>query len=776
MDVSKTASPPDSQLHFLDYWRIIRIRRTVILAVFLLVVLTTTAVTFVLKPTYMSTTRIAVEKDVTDVDPLGRTQVSEQFDPYFIQTQFETIQSTSVLYPVVNTNLVEMVNRPEPVSLRQKWAAKYQQTQPLSERETYELLRKDVDVRQSRNTSLIEIRVYNEDKVDASRIANAIAESYREWRMNIKSKQALIGISVLSNRLDFATTNVKERQDKVDKLRVDNNIPDSVAEAPGYQASLEREKVSNLAQELVRAESETVFYSTKLDELKKLDRKELRKTVTTAVPGEQLLPNLLSEYTATEQQLAQLEKDFSREHPDVVRKLALLTKIDEQIEARLDGVLNGLENQVISLKARQAELRNAVEQAKKDVATQATAWREYFQAKRDLENEARIRDAIMLRVLQEEVDAELPKSGAVTIIDKAEPAIRPVRPNIMLNIALGIMVGLVMGVGLAFFIEYLDTSVKTIDDVERALSAPVLGVIPQNVGLLIEEGPESPHAEAYRVLRTNVLFSRKKPDTNALTVVSGGAGEGKSTTIFNLATTFAQNGQRVLVVDSDLRRPSLHKFLNVTNSIGLTNYLLQQNTLEEVIQTTKLPTMDFLPSGKLPSSSLGVLNSTRMKEFIQDVKRRYDFVFFDSPPIMGVSDASILASEVDLALLVVQYRKYPQAMTIRAKQMVEKVGGTMLGVVLNNINISQDSYYYYYSGYYYDYYSKQDKYDRYGRYDRYDRYDRYEGRGERPADGKDAAAAQPAPAEREAGKPLAETAAPASSGERVADVDIKPKY
>jgi capsular exopolysaccharide synthesis family protein len=210
------------------------------------------------------------------------------------------------------------------------------------------------------------------------------------------------------------------------------------------------------------------------------------------------------------------------------------------------------------------------------------------------------------------------------------------------------------------------------------------------------------------VLRTNLLFSRKDPNANSLTVVSGGAGEGKSTTIFNLATVFAQHGHRVLIVDSDLRRPSLHKLLNVSNAIGLTNYLLKQNVLEEVIQTTALPTLYFLPSGKLPSSSLGILNSPQMKEFIRQAKERFDFVFFDSPPIMGVSDASVLASEVDLSLLVIQYRKYPQAMTIRAKQMVEKVGGTLLGVVLNNINISQDSYYYYYSGYYYDYYSKHD--------------------------------------------------------------------
>jgi capsular exopolysaccharide synthesis family protein len=164
----------------------------------------------------------------------------------------------------------------------------------------------------------------------------------------------------------------------------------------------------------------------------------------------------------------------------------------------------------------------------------------------------------------------------------------------------------------------------------------------------------------------------------------------------------------VLVVDSDLRRPSLHKILKVSNSIGLTNYLLKQNTLEEVIQTTPLATFDFMPSGKLPSSSMGVLSSAQMRELIQDVKRRYDWVFFDSPPIMGVSDASILASEVDMVLQVIQYRRYPQPMTIRAKQMIEKVGGNLLGIVLNNISMAADENYYYYSGYYYDYYSKQD--------------------------------------------------------------------
>jgi capsular exopolysaccharide synthesis family protein len=311
-------------------------------------------------------------------------------------------------------------------------------------------------------------------------------------------------------------------------------------------------------------------------------------------------------------------------------------------------------------------------------------------------------------MLSEKTDLALPKSMSVDVLDEGKPGLKPVRPNKPLNIALGVIIGLVVGVGLAFFIEYLDTSVKTIDDVERSLQAAVLGVIPQNVGVLLEEGAESPHAEAYRVLRTNLLFSRKDDKLNTICIVSAGAGEGKSTTVMNLATVFAQSGQRVLIVDSDLRRPTLHKMLGVTNNLGLTNYLLRQNTLEEVVQTTKVPELDFLASGKLPSSSLGILSSAQMKDLITELKQRYDFVLFDSPPIMGVSDASILASEVDMSLQVIQYRRYPQPMNIRAKQMIEKVGGNLVGIVLNNINMSQDESYYYYSGYYHDYYSKND--------------------------------------------------------------------
>ena len=698
MEANKTFNAPEAKLHFLDYWRIIRIRKTVIFAVFLLVAATTTLVTFMLPETYSSMVRIRVEKDALDVSGMGENTRggAPGFDPFWVQDQFETIQSKVILYNVISN-----------LNLTKKWAPKFKETE-LPMDLTYQLLEGQMDVRQSRNTSLIEIHAFSEDKREAAVIANEIAKEYRNYRLNERRQMTKGGIEMLNKQWAERNTEVTNLQAKVDQLKADLGISDF--EAMGgisSSATPEPEILRKLEGQRIEKQAQFRGIETLYNYLNKLSPSELKKAVVTASPDQQLT-ELMQQQALAEQKLADLIENLSPEHQDVRRITRVLAQINKQVDDRLEGIMRGLEARRDADKAELDELTGEVQRYRDFDIKKSIERRPYWQAKRDLESLQMVRERLNLKIIQEEVDAAIPKTGIVAIIDPAEVSLRPDRPRKVLNITLGVVIGLIVGVGLAFFIEYLDTSVKTIDDVERALQAPVLGVIPQNVGSLMDEGPDSPHAEAYRVLRTNIMFSQKDPKLNTLTIVSAGAGEGKSTTTFNLAMVFAQNGQRVLVVDSDLRRPSIHKLFKVSNAIGLTNYLLKQNTLEEVIQTTQLSTLDFLPSGKLPSSSMGVLSSNPMKELIKELKRRYDWVFFDSPPIMGVSDASILASEVDMVLQVIQYRRYPQPMTIRAKQMIEKVGGNLLGIVLNNISMASDENYYYYSGYYYDYYSKQD--------------------------------------------------------------------
>ncbi|MBP7826694.1 MAG: polysaccharide biosynthesis tyrosine autokinase [Verrucomicrobia bacterium] len=692
MDPLKTTPPPETKLHFLDYWRIIRIRKTVILAVFLLVVLTATLVTWILPVSYSSEARIKVDRDVSDIPGMTQTPLLPGYDPYFIQTEFEVIQSERIL-----SNVVHQLN------LSVEWGKKYAGGERLKTQETMTLLRNRMDLNPVRNTSLITIRVFSQDAEEAARIANEIAETYKEYRLAQRRELTMGGIRILEDRFQDQEKKVQAAQREVDELRAKLEISDADAAGTSPTTLLEAEVLRRLKAQQIEGEAAYVREATLLQELKTTAPEDLKSVLPTAVADPQLA-ELLQQLNLVEQERIRLARDLTDDHPAVVTVTRQIKDIETKIAQRADGIIRGLEKRVASMKAYLDSLTRNVEEAMRVDIEKAEKSRPYFEAKQRLEEVMRFRSILNLKLAQERIDVDLPRTAMVEIVDTAKPGLRPVRPNKPLNIALGVIIGLVVGVGLAFFIEYLDTSVKTIDDVERALQSPVLGVIPQNVGSLLQEGAESPHAEAYRVLRTNLLFSRKDDKLNSIAVVSAGAGEGKTTTVFNLATVFAQGNQRVIIVDSDLRRPTLHKRFGVSNSIGLTNYLLKQNKLEEVIQTSSLATLDFLPSGKLPSSSLGILNSAQMKDLIAQLKQRYDFVFFDSPPIMGVSDASILASEVDMTVQVIQYRRYPQPMNIRAKQLIEKVGGNLIGIVLNNINMSQDESYYYYSGYYHDYY------------------------------------------------------------------------
>jgi polysaccharide biosynthesis transport protein len=698
MEPVKNQPPPETSLHFLDYWRIIRIRKTVIISVFLLIAITATVVTFILPESYSSTARIEINPDSSVIGGLtGTTPESSlmPYDPYFIQTEFSKMQSEQVLGRVIAA-----------LGLNDTWGKKYNGGVPLKTEDTMQLLKQRMNLSPERSTKLIDITVYSEDKDDAARIANGIALAYQNYRLDLRSTNTWKGISVLQSEFDKEDLHIATVQSNVDLLRKELNIVDSDPQATAPSPTLTQQQLQQFKDQQLEQQKEYTKFSVQLGELQSLqvtNPARLRDVLPTTVTDSEL-SDMLGTLHRTEQNLAQLKVDYSTNYPEVLRQQSQADKLNSLIDDRIKGIMVTLAMQVKSTKAVLDQITDTLDSAITKDQKEAENGRPYWEQKRRLANMIDFQKVLMAKVTSEKIDLEIPKTTMVTIVDYAQPGKSPVRPNKTLNIVLGIIIGLMVGVGLAFFIEYLDTSVKTIDDVERALQAPVLGVIPQNVGRLVDEGVESQHAEAYRVLRTNLLFSRKDDRLNSIVVVSAGAGEGKSTTAVNLATVFAQAGQRVLLVDSDLRRPTLHKVLKVSNSLGLTNYLLKQNTLEEVIQRTSVPTLDLMASGKLPSSSMNILGSVSMKDMVAELKRRYDFVFFDSPPIMGVSDAAILASEMDMVVQVIQYRRYPQPMNIRAKQMIEKVGGTLIGIVLNNINMSQDESYYYYSGYYHGYY------------------------------------------------------------------------
>jgi capsular exopolysaccharide synthesis family protein len=692
MDLQQNQQPPEARLHFLDYWRIIRIRKAIIITVFLITAIIATAVTFMLPVAYSSTSQVVVKPDETDISGMNGQQGGSSYDPYFLTTELEILKG-----PIVLDKVIDALN------LNAVWGAKYGVgTFKTSETEVF--LQGMMNLNPIRNTTLVDITVYSSDNKEASNLANAIANAYRDYRLDRHRNLRLGGIKSLKEKYQADGQQIQMIQTNVDQLRRDLDIRDTDPTSFLPTPTLPEEQLHQYEQMMTEAETRCNELDKQLVELKSLSPDKLKDVLPGINGTGGQLNDLLAKLNESKQTYVKLTNDYSPQNPDVIRVKSLIDELNREITDSVNGTLFAMESDRSKQAAVFETLSNKVESATEKDRQEFSRGQPYWQAKRDLADKMEMHKLLAAKIQNEETDIVLPNTTLVEITQVAEPGKDPVRPNKPLNITLGLIFGLIVGIGLAFFIEYLDTSVKTIDDVERAFQAPVLGVIPQNVGILVDEGPESRYAEAYRVLRTNILFARKEEKFSTVVVVSAGAGEGKSTTTLNLATVFAQAGQRVLVVDSDLRRPTLHKLLHVANDIGLTNYLLNQNTLEEVIQTTAVPTLNFMASGKLPSSSMSILNSAQMKEMINGLKQRYDFIFFDSPPILGVSDASVLASEVDMVVQVIQYRRYPQPMNLRAKQVIEKVGGTFLGIVLNNINMSQDESYYYYSGYYHDYY------------------------------------------------------------------------
>jgi len=681
----------ESTLHFLDYWRVIRSRKEIVLAVLLLVVITGTAYTFTLPKIYASQSRIEVNRDAVDIDPFAPAQFGGSgYDPYFLRTQFEIIQSKPILYEVINR-----------LNLQEVWGKKGEK---LTKEHAYKILRSSLTVGQARDTSLVSIMAKREDPKEAMRIANELADVYRDARLDLKHKEMTRALDALRRELETQQEKVNIAEQQVEDIRQELDITVLYQNYGGRAESVEKIRLQQLEGDRIAARVQMLVEKARYEQLEAMSNEDLL-VASSYLAGDPFVESMRSQIKDQDVLLSSLLQNYGANHPEVKQTKAARDELMEKLAKALDGIKKGTRAQYIVAKSKfdalEEELRGVKTEEKE---SQREKMVPFNRAVQKLEIQQSIMSALEARLAQEGITLKIPRTP-VEIIDSAEESTRPVSPNLILNVLLSIFVGLGSGVGLAYFIEYLDTSIKTADDVERWIDLPVLGLIPQKVRPLVEEGPDSDHAEGYRVLRTNMSFAESGgPTKGAFAVLSGGAGEGKSTTAFNLAYVCAQQGEKVLLVDADLRRPVQHTILGVSNRFGLTNVLLRDVPVEETIKTTSVPNLHFLPSGRLPRTSLGVLDPKRIGELVASLKQRYDIVVFDTPPLVGISDSAVIAKEMDGVILVVQYRKYPRDMIIRAKQMLDTLGVAQVGVVLNNINIMRDDYYYYYHSYYSNYY------------------------------------------------------------------------
>jgi len=398
-----------------------------------------------------------------------------------------------------------------------------------------------------------------------------------------------------------------------------------------------------------------------------------------------VLLGLKTVYAEKSAELSNLRKLYGPKHPKIRSATAELATLDDKIRI---------------------ETRDALELNRQAI--------EYSVLKRDVETNQRLYESLLTRLKETNLSGTS-EANNVMLLDKAEVPLKPAKPIVPLNIAMSAFVGLILGVGLALLTDLLDNTVKNTEEVEAATDVPVLGTIPiirtankRDRDTITISNPGCPIAERYRGLRTNVVFSGKAGEPRSLLITSANPSEGKTITTSNLAITMAHAGSRVVLIDADLRRPSIHSVFGLDNSVGLSSYLIGEADIDQVVQKTAEDNLMVIPCGVIPPNPSELLGSSRMPELISKLKASFDVVMIDTPPVLAVTDAAVLAAFVDQVVQVVLSGSTTKDAARMCKESLASVGAHIIGTVLNRFDPKAHggSRYRYY---YYTYYGKSER-------------------------------------------------------------------
>ncbi len=663
------------------------------IVVLALVVISTAAVVTALLPKwYFAAATVRVEKPDGAVK-LFQPQGGGGYDPIFLQDQFEIMQSPKILHPVIDR--LELSARLAPMldvagELPKDVTVRYLVDQMLS-----------LDA--ERNTSIINIGVYSQQPQLAADIANEIARVYSDDRIALATSEQTEGLAKLRTEMQAQEREVTAMRDRVEQLRDDLDL--AGVDLNARYSDMEIETLRQMQNSLIALRVDAIGRKTRWERFRDIPFEDRINLINAELIDDNNIQNLLQAFLVADQSVTRLRGRLGEAHPDLISAIDNREKIRQQLDGQLRGYENALEISYKEAEARVAELERQLGQAKVDqILSARDRMRPFEEAVQQLDTATRVLTTLKLTLRQREIDFQVPKR-TIELLGAATPARQPSKPSWIINMALALIVGSLLGMGVAVSIEYFDTSFRNVADIESRLGVPVVGVIPW-LSRSDDYNPDDMVAsEPFRVLQTNLNLSLPDKQSAAVSVVSAGPGEGKSTSIHRLALTMARGGQKVLLVDADLRRPTQHRLGDWERSPGLSDYLQGVASLEEVVQTEAAPGLDFIGSGGQSGFTLGMLHTQRLVELIKNLRERYDRILFDSPPIIGVSDASVLATVMDGAMLLIQHRRNPQAMTLRAQQVLKSSRTTLVGVILNQVPADSGEDYGYYAhnyAYYHD--------------------------------------------------------------------------
>jgi exopolysaccharide transport family protein len=703
-------------IHLRDYLWVIYKRRWTIIVFFAILVTAVTVLSFTLTPIYRATAEIIIEKENPNILDIKELYAIDTTAQDFYQTQYRILESRFIAGMVIDKLGLRENEKFNP------WAGKDSKgivealafwrtsnTNAYEERQLIERFIQDLRVEPVRNTRLAKIHFESHDPVLAAQVADTVVEAYIEHTMESKIEAVHGATNYLSRKIEEQREKLEESELLLQQYKEQYNII-SLKEKENITVA----KLAELNSDVLKAENALIEAELRYEQAREIVGKPEQIEGITTVVQNPFINKLKADEANLLNELSELSKKYGKKHPKIITVNEKLKATRESMNSEIIKIVNSLKNEYKVALAKEESLKSALEKQKEESQRLSKHAITYGVLLRDVETNSQMYEILLTRMKEAGISSGIQTTN-VRVVDSADVSHEPIKPKKGLNILLAAIVGLFGGTGIAFFIEYLDNAVKTPDDIKRSVGIPYMGPIP-NFGLqngetsaaeralIVSEDPKSVAAEAYRGIRTAVIFASPDSGNKVLLVTSAAPSEGKSITASNLAVSMAQSGKKTLVIDADFRKPRLHRIFKVNNEKGFSNLIVGAAVLEDVINKTDIPNLDVIPCGHIPPNPAELLGSKNMRKYLNELKEHYSMIIFDSPPIMAVTDSIVLSTLVDDVLLVVWAGKTSREVVRRAVEQLRDVRANLIGAVLNNITVGQENYYYYqyYSSYYGD--------------------------------------------------------------------------
>src|SRR5580693_7094600 len=568
------------------------------------------------------------------------------------------------------------------------------------------------------NTRIIEIRYRSPDKNIAARVVNTLANTYVEQNFKTRFESTMQASDWLSKQLVDLQIKVETSQEKLVKYQKEHEILGIDEKQNITTAKLDELNRELTSAESARMEKESIYHLVQAGDADSITAAAGVEGSTKGSSGNSpLLEKLREQQADLKIQVAQLSTQFGPSYPKLAQLNSQLKEVDAQIQSEMRKVAARLRGDYLAAVQRESMLRTALERQKQEANKLNESAIEYSLLKRDVDSNRTLSEGLLERLKEAGVTAGL-RSNNFRIVDTARVPTAPSGPNLMRNLAFAFPLGLSIGVGLAFLLESMDNTVRTPEQAQIISALPSLGMIPlgsrstrelggreklalassrEAVELVTKSRPRSQMAESYRALRTSLLLTFAGGPPKIILITSALPEEGKTTTSVNSAIVLAQKGTPVLLIDADLRRPSIHKTLGLGPQIGLSNVLTGTATLQQaIIPSTILPDLFILPAGTPPPNPAELLASAKMKNILAELRKQYDHIVIDSPPTLSVTDAVVMSTDADAVVLVIRSGHTTKPALRRARDILLQVNARVCGVLVNAVDLNSPDYYYHY--------------------------------------------------------------------------------